>query len=56
MDQQLTKFEQESTKAPVWLPILGVIGFFVVVIIAVLCPGEAPQIPDGGQVQQQQSE
>lgn len=53
MDQELTKFEQESTKAPIWLPILGVILFFMVMILAVMCPGEAPSIPDGGAVQQQ---
>ena len=54
MDQELTKFEQEATKAPIWLPIIGVILFFIVVIIAVTCPGEAPEVPDGGT--QQQSE
>jgi hypothetical protein len=53
MDQELTKFEQESTKAPIWLPILGVVMFFFVVILAVLCPGEPPPIADGGQVRQQ---
>lgn len=54
MDQELTKFEQEATKAPIWLPIIGVIIFFVVMILAVMCPGEAPTLPDGGA--QQQSE
>jgi len=53
MDQELTKFEQEATKAPIWLPIIGVIIFFVVVILSVMCPGEAPIVPDGGAAQQQ---
>ena len=53
MDQELTKFEQESTKAPIYLPIFGVIIFFVVMILAVMCPGEPPAIPDGGAAQQQ---
>ena len=55
MSQELSKFEQEATKPPIWLPIAGVIAFFVVVLLAVLCPGEAPINPDGGQQQQQQS-
>ena len=53
MDQQLTNFEQESTKAPIWLPIFGVIVFFLVVLLAVICPGAPPEIPDGGQQQEQ---
>jgi hypothetical protein len=53
MDQELTKFEQEATKAPIWLPIIGVIIFFMVMILAVMCPGEAPSLPDGGAAQQQ---
>lgn len=53
MSQELTKFEQEATKAPIWLPIGGVILFFIVMILAVVCPGEAPTVPDGGQAQEQ---
>ena len=53
MSQELTKFEQEATKAPIWLPIAGVILFFIVMGIAVMCPGEAPIVPDSGQVQRQ---
>ena len=48
MDQDLSKFEQEATKAPIWLPIIGVIIFFIVMILAVICPGEAPEVPDAG--------
>ncbi len=53
MNQELTKFEQESTKPPVWLPITGVIVFFIIVILGVMCTGDAPEIPDGGQVREQ---
>ncbi len=53
MDQQLTNFEQESTKSPIWLPIFGVIVFFVVVLIGVICPGAPPDIPDGGEIREQ---
>ena len=56
MDQQLTKFEQESTKAPIYLPIGGVVVFFILLFLAVMCPGEAPEVADGGQDQQQGSE
>lgn len=56
MDQDLTKFEQESAKAPIWLPIAGVILFFIVIIMAVICPGEAPSVPDGGAAQEESSE
>lgn len=45
---ELSKFEVESTKTPIWIPIAGVILFFVVVVLAVMCPGEAPQLGDGG--------
>ncbi len=48
MSGELSKFEVESTKTPIWLPIVGVIIFFVVVVLAVMCPGEAPQIGDAG--------
>lgn len=48
MSGELSKFEVESTKTPIWLPIVGVIAFFVVVIIAVMCPGDPPRIGDGG--------
>lgn len=53
MDQELSKFEQEATKTPIWLPIIGVVVFFFVVVLAVLFPGAAPSIPDGGAVQTQ---
>jgi hypothetical protein len=53
MDQELTKFEQESTKAPIWLPIVGVAMFLLVLVVAVMCPGEPPAIGDGGTTQQQ---
>ena len=56
MDQNLSKFEQEATKTPVWLPIVGVAVFFFVVLLAVLFPGEAPIVPDSGQAQQTQGE
>jgi hypothetical protein len=49
MDQDLTKFEQESTKTPIWLPIAGVALFFVVVMLAVTCPGRAPEIGEDEQ-------
>jgi hypothetical protein len=48
MSAELSKFEVESTKTPIWLPILGVIVFFVVVVLGVMCPGEPPIAPDGG--------
>ncbi len=53
MDQELSKFEQEATKTPIWLPITGVLVFFLVVLIAVLFPGSPPDIPDGGEIQSQ---
>jgi hypothetical protein len=56
MDQELSKFEQESTKTPVWLPIMGVVVFFLVVVLAVLFPGSSPTVPDGGHAEQAASE
>ena len=48
MSGELSKFEVESTKTPVWLPIFGVVVFFVVVVIGVMCPGADPMAVDGG--------
>lgn len=53
MSGDLSKFEVESTKTPVWLPIIGVIIFFCVVVLAMMCPGEPPAYGDGGAEQQQ---
>lgn len=56
MSGDLSKFEVDSTKTPVWLPIMGVVIFFVVVVLAVMCPGEAPTIGDGGTAQSGQTQ
>ncbi len=53
MDQELSKFEQEATKTPIWLPIIGVLVFFLVVMLAVLFPGAPPDLPDGAAIQSQ---
>jgi len=48
MSGDLSKFEVESTKTPIWLPVAGVVLFFVVAVLAVMCPGEPLALGDGG--------
>ena len=54
MDQELTKFEQESTKPPIWLPIVGVILFFIMMTLAVTCTGSPPEIEEHERVNTEQ--
>jgi len=56
MNGDLSKFEQESTKTPIWLPVVGVVFFFAFVVFGVMCQGEAPPPPDGGAITHGQSE
>ncbi len=56
MSGDLSKFEMESTKTPVWVPIAGVIAFLFVVVLAFIFPGEAPTIEEGEQAHESQSE
>ncbi len=53
MKQDLTKFEEESTKSPILLPIIGVVVFLLVGIMATVCTGKKPAPPDDGQQQAQ---
>jgi hypothetical protein len=41
---ELNKYEQESTKTPLWIPLVVIGVFIIIVILALIFPGKPPEI------------
>jgi hypothetical protein len=54
--EERSDFERDATRTPLWLPVLGVIAFLLVVVVAVMCPGRSASVADAGATRSGQGE